>query len=159
MIWWADSVVSWWRWSQAPFVEGRLDEIGGELLLSSGADFRGYIAPHVRREHNIPQGLLATDTFQPPKAPGIGPSPALVRDPMEVDDPSKLHLPPIPEMHVSCIQREVGMAYTISRNAEILLRTLASLVTVSLNPGVSTRITGCPSTRNCGETCISEVQG
>jgi hypothetical protein len=104
------------------FVEGRIDEICGELLFSSGADFRGYISPHVRREHNVPQGLLATDASQPRKAPGIGPSPAFVRDAMEVDDPSELHLPLIPEMRVSCIQREVEMAYTIARNAEILLQ-------------------------------------
>jgi hypothetical protein len=74
------------------FVEGRIDEICGELLFS-----------------------IAT--------PGVGPLPAFVRNPMEVGDLSELHLPPIPEMRVSYVQREVEMAYTIARNAEMPFRT------------------------------------
>jgi len=77
---------------------------------------------------------------------------------MEVDDPSKLELVPIAEIWVRYTQRKEEMAYTIARNAETLSRTSASSITVSLNPGVSIRTTGLLSTRNCGETCISEVQ-
>lgn len=58
---------------------------------------------------------------------------------------------------VSCIQCEMRMAYATARNAEMLFRTSESSITVSLNPGVSIKTTGCPSTRNGGETCISEV--
>ena len=139
-------------------VESRLDKFGGELSFSNGTDFRNYVAPHVRRENDALQGRLAADALQPPKVTGIRPPPAFVRDPMEVDDPSKLYLALVPEMRVRYLLCEVEMAYTIAKNAETFFRTSASSITVSLNPGVSIKTTGLLSTRNCGETCISEVQ-
>ena len=77
---------------------------------------------------------------------------------MEVDNPSDLRITLIPGVRVSCIECEVEMAYVSAKNAEIFFRTSASSITVSLKPGVSIRTTGRPSTKNCGETCISEVQ-
>ena len=77
---------------------------------------------------------------------------------MEVDDPSEFYLALVAEIRVRDIQCEVRVAYTIARNAETFFRTSASSITVSLNPGVSIKTTGLVPTRNCGETCISEVQ-
>jgi len=62
---------------------------------------------------------------------------------MEVDDPSEVHLILIPEMRViSPTQRERELTDTVAKNAETFFRTSASSITVSLNPGVSIRITG-----------------
>ena len=77
---------------------------------------------------------------------------------MEVDDPGELYITSIPEIRVRYIECEVGMAYVSAKKAEMSRRTLTSSITVSLKPGVSTRTTGRSSTRNCGETCISEVR-
>ena len=77
---------------------------------------------------------------------------------MEVDNPSDLRITFIPEMRVSCVESEVEMPYVSAKNAEIFFKTSASSITVSLKPGVSIRTTGRPSTKNRGESCISEVQ-
>ena len=61
---------------------------------------------------------------------------------MEVYNSGEFHITLIPEMRVSCIKCEVDRAYVSAKNAEIFLRTSASSVTVSLNPGVSIRTTG-----------------
>ena len=62
---------------------------------------------------------------------------------MEVDDPGEVHLILIPEMRIiSCTHRERESPDTVARNAEIFFRTSASSITVSLNPGVSIKITG-----------------
>ena len=68
------------------FAESGLNEFGGELLFSGDTDFLTHVALRVRHKHNVPQGQLASNAPQPPKALRIRPPPTSIRDP--VKDPS-----------------------------------------------------------------------
>lgn len=141
-------------------VEDWSENLTGEFFLETFSDITLGLAPHVCDDDDGLQCRFTTELTEHPEVlsgDSGGPS---VGDALDVDDAGKLGPPLISvrKLNPEGWEQKAMWTYVVFKKAAIIFKTSVSLFNVSSKPGVSMRITLCPSRVNSSASWMSVVQ-